>query len=143
MNARPGEVAAAGARRGKSSGAGAKPQQPVCEQAGRPVRRSAGGGTFFEQYPELVRVIPPNEIPSRTNPLTTIPPTLFRLMTPSADPVTKLQASEVKVATAARGTVQGSVSIPAISVTRAVPPQLAVTSALSAMNATQPISWLC
>jgi hypothetical protein len=29
-----GEVVAAGARRGNSSGAGAKPEQPVCEQAG-------------------------------------------------------------------------------------------------------------
>ena len=28
-----GEVAAAGAPKGKSSGAGAKPEQPVCEQA--------------------------------------------------------------------------------------------------------------
>ncbi len=32
-NARQGEVAAAGAPLGQSSGAGAKPEQPVCEQA--------------------------------------------------------------------------------------------------------------
>jgi hypothetical protein len=33
INARQGEVAAAGATKGNSSGAGAKPEQPVCEQA--------------------------------------------------------------------------------------------------------------
>jgi hypothetical protein len=33
INARQGEVAAAGAPQGKSSGAGAQPEQPVCEQA--------------------------------------------------------------------------------------------------------------
>jgi hypothetical protein len=36
-----------------------------------------GGETFFEQRAELVRVIPANEIPSRTNPLSTVPPTLI------------------------------------------------------------------
>ena len=33
INARQGEVAAAGAPQGQSSGAGAQPEQPVCEQA--------------------------------------------------------------------------------------------------------------
>ena len=40
INARQGEVAAAGAPQGKSSGAGAKTEQPVCEQA---VAFSLGG----------------------------------------------------------------------------------------------------
>ena len=40
INARQGEVAAAGVPQGKSSGAGAKTEQPVCEQA---VAFSLGG----------------------------------------------------------------------------------------------------
>lgn len=36
-----------------------------------------GGEAFFEQNLHLVRVIPPNEIPSRTSPLTTVPPSLI------------------------------------------------------------------
>jgi len=36
-----------------------------------------GGEAFFEQHPELVRVIPLNEIPTRANPLRDVPPTLI------------------------------------------------------------------
>lgn len=39
-----------------------------------------GGETFFEEQPELVRIIPATEIPSRTNPLTTVPPTLIEAL---------------------------------------------------------------
>jgi hypothetical protein len=39
-----------------------------------------GGEAFFEQNPGLVRVIPPNEIPSRTNSLTTVPPSLIEAL---------------------------------------------------------------
>lgn len=35
-----------------------------------------GGETFFEQMPNLVRVIPADEVPSRTNVLTQVPPSL-------------------------------------------------------------------
>jgi hypothetical protein len=36
----------------------------------------AGGEAFFERNPNLVRVIPANEIPSRTNPVTSVPASL-------------------------------------------------------------------
>ncbi len=36
-----------------------------------------GGETFFEQSPNLVRVIPAAEIPSRTNPIQNVPPSLI------------------------------------------------------------------
>jgi hypothetical protein len=36
-----------------------------------------GGETFFEEHQELVRVIPANQVPSRTNTLTEVPPTLI------------------------------------------------------------------
>lgn len=35
-----------------------------------------GGETFFEEQPGLIRVIPPNEVPSRTNVLTEVPSSL-------------------------------------------------------------------
>jgi len=36
-----------------------------------------GGETFFEEHPGLVRVIPANEVPSRTNVLNDVPPSLI------------------------------------------------------------------
>ena len=39
-----------------------------------------GGEGFFEQNPNLVRVIPGNEIPSRTNPLTDVPASLIEAL---------------------------------------------------------------
>lgn len=36
-----------------------------------------GGETFFEEQPDLVRVIPANEVPSRTNVLNEVPPSLI------------------------------------------------------------------
>ena len=35
-----------------------------------------GGATFFDQQPNLVRVIPANEIPTRMHPLQEVPPSL-------------------------------------------------------------------
>jgi hypothetical protein len=39
-----------------------------------------GGAAFFEQQPNLVRVIPPTEIPSRTNVLQDVPDTLIQAL---------------------------------------------------------------
>jgi hypothetical protein len=39
-----------------------------------------GGEGFFEQHPDLVRVIPGNEIPTRANPLTEVPPSLIEAL---------------------------------------------------------------
>ena len=39
-----------------------------------------GGEAFFERHPNLVRVIPPNEIPTRANPLTHVPPSLIEAL---------------------------------------------------------------
>jgi len=39
-----------------------------------------GGEGFFEENPNLVRVIPANEIPSQTNPLAEVPPSLIEAL---------------------------------------------------------------